>query len=617
MATNLETGAALIRSYARNFPDAPGVYRMLAEDGAVLYVGKARSLKKRVASYANTAKHPRRLLRMVSETKSMEIVRTHTEVEALLLESNMIKKLRPRYNVDLKDDKSFPYILVPGDHDYPRIQKHRGPRKTKGEYYGPFASAGAVNRTIETLQRAFKLRNCTDGFFAARKRPCLQYHIKRCTAPCVDYISKADYAAQVGEAQAFLTGESRAVQQLYAEKMQAYSEAMDFERAAEYRDRLRALQAIQSQQDINVEGVKNADIIGLVRKDGRACIQIFFFRAGQNYGNRPYFPKVDEDQPDDEIMAEFIGQFYENKPVPPVVMTSHMPAEAALLTEALQLREGTGRKVEITAPQRGPRRRVMDFVLRNAKDALERQIIQKSGEAALLAKLCETFGLGAPPERIEVYDNSHISGTNMVGAMIVAGPDGFRKTAYRKFNIKTAEAADDYGMMREVMQRRFARMGKGDEDASAETPALVLIDGGLGQFNTVKETLEEMGLWGAFPVVSIAKGPDRNAGREQFFMDGRAPFQLPINDPVLHYLQRLRDEAHRFAIGAHRTRRKMDISRSPLDEIAGIGAARKKALLLHFGSAKAVARAGLSDLTQVEGISKAVAEKIYAHFHER
>jgi excinuclease ABC subunit C len=612
--TALERGAELIRGYARTLPEKPGVYRMLGIKGEVLYVGKARALKKRVVTYSHVQKLPNRLKRMVSETVTMEFITTNSEVEALLLESNLIKKLQPRFNILLRDDKSFPYIMITGDHDFPQVKKHRGARDPKGEYYGPFANAGAVNHTIDMLQRIFKLRNCTDSYFAARKRPCLQYHIKRCTAPCVDRITIEEYDKSVQMAREFLTGNSRVIQDEFKQLMEAASDDMDFEAAAEYRDRIRALQAIQSHQDINVEGLKDADVAYLYQREGKSCIQIFFFRGGQNFGNRAYFPKHDDDVAPHTVMGDFLIQFYEGKPVPPDIMVNIIPAERELIEEALG--QQSARKVLISIPLRGQRKRLLDFVETNAKQALERHLLERKSEGELLNAVAKLFNMPELPERIEVYDNSHISGTNMVGGMVVAGPEGFRKNAYRKFNIRTADAADDYGMMREVMTRRFGRALKEEVDRESDDwPDLLLIDGGIGQFNAVKEVLVEMGVWDDLTVVAISKGPDRNAGREQFFMDGKAPFRLPENDAVLHYLQRLRDEVHRYAIGAHRTRRKMDITKSPLDEIPGIGAARKKALLHHFGSAKAIKSAGVEDLLKVEGISKAQAEKIFAFFN--
>ncbi len=617
IAPSLKNGAQVIRDFANTLPVTPGVYRMLAENGDVLYVGKAKALKKRVISYTHVDKLPSRLQRMVAYTAKMEVVHTHTEVEALLLESNLIKKLKPRYNILLRDDKSFPYILITGDHDYAQVTKHRGARKPKGEYFGPFASAGAVNRTIDTLQRAFKLRNCSDSIFSNRKRPCLQYHIKRCTAPCMDFVSQKEYADQVEQARKFLNGESKAVQEHFVQKMDQASKNEDFEQAAEYRDQIKALTAVQVQQDINLEGIGDVDVISLAQTEGRSCVQVFFFRGGQNFGNCAYFPRHDSEESQEDIMADFIAQFYDNKPVPIQIFTSHTPTESDLLSEALSTKRDRG-KVTISKPSRGKRKRLIDFVARNAQDALKRNITERASETRHLKAVADLFDLDAPPKRIEVYDNSHISGTNMVGGMIVAGEEGFIKNAYRKFNIREAGEADDYGMMREVMERRFGRALKEGVEVGDETwPDLLLIDGGKGQFSAVKETLEELGVYEKLTVVCIAKGEDRNAGREEFFLDGKPSFQLPLNDPTLHYLQRLRDEVHRFAIGAHRSRRKNDISKSPLDQIAGIGAKRKKALLQHFGSAKEVARAGIKDLMQVDGVSKAKAQVIYDFFNEK
>ena len=616
-ANSLERGAEVIRGYARNLPEKPGVYRMLDAKGDVLYVGKTRALKKRVVTYSHVMKLPNRLKRMVSETITMEFILTNSEVEALLLESNLIKNLKPRFNILLRDDKSFPYIMVTNDHDFPQVKKHRGLRGEGGEYFGPFANAGAVNHTIDLLQRVFKLRNCTDSYFAARKRPCLQYHIKRCTAPCVGKIGKEDYARNVEQARAFLSGQSRALQDDFRAKMEDASEAMDYETAAEYRDKIASLSSVQVHQDINIEGLNDLDVIAFHQREGKTCIQAFFFRGGQNFGNRAYFPRHDSDVAPQTVMASFLAQFYEGKSIPPEIVVGVMPAERELLEQALAMRDKRGRRISIARPQRGQRKRLLDFVEKNAKEALARHLLERKGEAELLEGVAGLFAMEAVPERIEVYDNSHISGTNMVGAMVVAGIEGFRKGAYRKFNIRQAEAADDYGMMREVMARRFGRAIKDEIDrGSEEWPDLLLIDGGLGQFNAVKEILQELGVWEDLTVVAIAKGPDRNAGREQFFVEGREAFQLPINDPVLHYLQRLRDEVHRFAIGAHRKRRSMDITRNPLDEIPGIGAARKRALLHHFGSAKAIKSAGVEDLLKVEGILRAQAEKIFAFFNE-
>jgi excinuclease ABC subunit C len=612
----LERGAQVIRDYVAQLPATPGVYRMIAENGEVLYVGKAKALKKRVVSYTHVDKLPTRLKRMVAQTVTMEFVRTHTEVEALLLESNLIKKLKPRYNILLRDDKSFPYIMLTSDHDFPQIKKHRGTRKKKGEYFGPFASAGAVNRTIEILQRLFKLRNCPDTVFANRDRPCLQYHIKRCTAPCVGKVSQKEYAAQIDQAQKFLTGESRAVQEAFVERMQAAAEQEKYEEAAEYRDKIKTLSQIDAKQDINLEGLGDVDVIALAQTEGRSCVQVFFFRGGQNFGNRSYFPRHTTEDKAENILSVFMAQFYENKPVPATILVSHKPDEVKLLEEALTTKRDRG-KVSIDKPQRGKRKNLIEFVMRNAEDSLKRHIAERLSETRHLKAVAALFGLKDMPTRIEVYDNSHISGTNMVGAMIVATPEGFQKNAYRKFNIQDVKAGDDYGMMREVMTRRFGRALKENiNKESDDWPDILLIDGGKGQLSAVTETLEEIGVLDDLCVVAIAKGEDRHAGREEFFMKGKPSFQLPPNDPTLHYLQRIRDEVHRFAINAHRTRRKNDIKKSPLDEIAGVGAKRKKALLLHFGSAKGVAGAGVKDLMEVEGISQAVAEKIYGFFNE-
>ncbi len=599
--------------------DGPGVYRMLSEGSEPLYVGKAKSLPKRVRSYTQVEKQPVRLQRMIALTRSMEFVHTHTEAEALLLEANLIKKLKPRFNILLRDDKSFPYIHLTTGHDYPMVCKHRGARNKKGEYYGPFAGVGMVNKTITQLQRVFMLRNCTDYVFANRQRPCLQYHIKRCTAPCVGYVSQEEYAAQVQEAQDFLEGKSRGIQDRFINAMQKASAEMDYEEAAKYRDRIQALTSIQAHQEINLDGVRNADIVALYQKGGKSCVQVFFFRAGQNYGNRSYFPRHDTEEDAGDVLAAFIAQFYQNKPVPEEIFVSHEMKDKIILEEALASKRHEherGRRLKITQPVRGRKKQVVDFALTNAREALQRHALEMAGEAELLSGVAKLFGLEEAPRRIEVYDNSHISGTNMVGAMIVAGPEGFQKNAYRKFNIKQAEAADDYAMMREVLRRRFTRALKADaEIGGADWPDMLLIDGGQGQYNAIKEVLEEMGIYGLFCLVAIAKGKDRNAGRETFFIEGKKPVQLPFNDAVLHYLQRLRDEAHRFAIGAHRTRRSKQISSSPLDEIAGIGPARKKALLLYFGSGKAVGNASVQDLAKVPGISRDKAQKIYDHFH--
>ncbi len=617
LASSLERGASLIRNIAKSLPETPGVYRMLNDSGDVLYVGKAKALKRRVISYSMVEKLPIRLQRMVAQTTDMLFVHTNTEVEALLLESNLIKKLKPRYNVLLRDDKSFPYIMITRDHDFPLLTKHRGAHKIKGDYFGPFASAASVNHTVAILQRGFMLRNCADTVFANRTRPCLQYHIKRCTAPCVGYVGVREYGEQVKLAHDFLSGKSREVQEAVAAKMQEASARQDYEEAAKYRDRIKALTMIQSSQDVNVSGLGDADIVALWQEDGRSCVMVFFFRGGQNFGNRAYFPRHSADDVPEDILAAFLAQFYENKPVPKEILLSHPVTESALLEEALTARVKGKYKVRLSVPEKGQKRRLIDLVERNAREALAREALQLAGTGKLLEGVATLFGLDETPQRIEIYDNSHIAGTNMVGAMVVAGPEGFRKNAYRKFNIREADSSDDYGMMREVMQRRFGKAieeGRGPD--TEDWPDLVLIDGGLGQLNAVRTVIEDLGIADTLILVSIAKGPDRNAGREKFFMAERDMFQLPIDDPVLHYLQRLRDEAHRFAIGSHRARRTKQISASPLDDVPAIGAKRKKALLLHFGSAQEVARAGMHDLEQVEGISRAVAEKIYNHFHQ-
>jgi excinuclease ABC subunit C len=615
VTADLDRGRAVIEAQLKLLPGAPGVYRMLDANGEALYVGKARNLKKRVAAYATPAKLAYRLTRMVAETVAMEFVTTHTEVEALLLESNLIKRLKPRYNIRLLDDKSFPFILVTGDHAFPRAIKHRGARNIPGDYYGPFASAQAVGRTLVALQRAFLLRNCSDSVFAGRTRPCLQYQIKRCAAPCVGRIDEKAYGALVGEAKAFLGGQSRAVQERLAAEMHAASTALDFEQAARLRDRVRALAHVQGRQDINVEEIDDADVIAAHQQGGQTCIQVFFFRGGGNYGNRAYFPSHDRNQGPGEVLGAFLGQFYDNKTPPRLILLSHEAPEQALIAEALSVK--AGHAVELTRPQRGPKRHLMEHAEANAREALGRRMAEGSSQRKLLEGVATAFGLEAPPARIEVYDNSHIQGRDAYGCMIVAGADGFVKGAYRKFLIRDKEMApgDDYAMMREVLTRRFARALKEDPDReSGNWPDLVLIDGGQGQLGVARAVLAELGI-DDVPVVSIAKGPDRDAGRERFFMAGRDAFQMEPRDPVLYFLQRLRDEAHRFAIGTHRARRARAIAGSPLDEVAGIGARRKRALLDHFGSSKAVAQAGLADLESVKGISHAVAKKIYDHFH--
>jgi excinuclease ABC subunit C len=612
----LASGLAVLAAQLPTLPAGPGVYRMLNAKGDALYVGKARSLKKRVTTYTQVDRLPNRLKRMVAETAALEIVTTQSEVEALLLESNLIKRLTPRYNVSLRDDKSFPYIFITGDHAAAQIMKHRGARNRPGDYYGPFASAGAVNATITALQRAFLLRSCSDNVYASRTRPCLQYQIKRCSGPCVGRIGGEDYAALVAQARDFLSGKSREVQERLASEMQAKSEALEFEAAARLRDRIRALAHIQSHQAINVAGMDEADVIAAHQAGGHTCVQVFFFRAGSNYGNRAYFPGHDKDLSLDQVLAAFIGQFYDNKDPPKLVLLSDRPAELELLQQALTTK--AGRNVRIEMPRRGAKRDLIAQALVNAREALARRLSENASQRRLLEGVAAAFGLEAAPERIEVYDNSHISGRNAYGAMIVAGSDGFIKGAYRKFTINNpagSEPGDDYAMMREVLTRRFARALKEDpERERGAWPDLVLIDGGAGQLSVALEVFAELGITDV-AIVGIAKGPDRDAGRERFFLPGRAPFNLEPKDPVLYFLQRLRDEAHRFAIGAHRAKRSKQIAQSPLDEIPGIGARRKRALLLHFGSARAVSRAGVADLQAVEGISETVAKKIHDHFN--
>ncbi len=611
---SLENGTNIIRDLVRTLPNAPGVYRMLNAAEEVLYVGKARSLAKRVANYTIPTRLPIRLQRMVAETASMVFVRTHTEVEALLLESNLIKRLRPRYNVLLRDDKSFPYIELTIDHPFPRLNKHRGGRSPTAQYYGPFASAGAVDRTIQALQRAFLIRSCADTIFSTRSRPCLQYQIKRCTAPCVNLVSEEAYEAQVESARGFLEGKSRDVQDHFRQEMERAAEAMDFEAAAAFRDRIRALTAIQGRQDINVEGIEEADVIAAFSDGGHTAVEVFFFRAGRNYGNRTYFPAHDSNMEPAEVLQAFLPQFYEDKMPPGCIFLSHDVEEQELIAEALSVR--AERKIAVTTPRRGDKKRLVDMSLNNAREAIQRRLAESATQNRLLEELGQVLGLSAPPKRIEVYDNSHIGGTNAIGAMIVAGPGGFVKNAYRKFNIKSEVApGDDFGMMREVLERRFARAIREDPDRKGDAwPDLVLIDGGAGQLSSALEVLAELGLHD-LAVVGVAKGQERDAGQERFFMAGREPFTLPPRDPVMFFLQRLRDEAHRFAIGTHRAKRARALIANPLDEVGGIGPARKKALLNHFGSAKAVARAGLSDLAAVEGISDTVAKVIYDHFH--
>lgn len=612
-------GASVLRAGLATLPNMPGVYRMLDAKGDALYVGKARDLKRRVSQYLQFQRLPVRLLRMVAETRRLEIVSTHTEVEALLLESNLIKRLKPRYNVLLRDDKSFPYIALIEDHDFPQLAKHRGSRDRKGSYYGPFASAGAVNQTLTALQRAFLLRSCSDSVFSARTRPCLLHQIKRCSAPCVGRIDSEGYAALIAEAKDFLEGRSREAQDALARRMQAASEARDFESAAMFRDRIRALTAVQARQDINVDDLGDCDVIALASEGGQACLQVFFFRGGRNYGNRAYFPRHDKTQSEPDILQAFLGQFYDDKPPPPFLALSHAPPERDLIERALT--EKAGKRVRVLVPERGAKRKPVEHALANAREALARRLAETGAQAKLLAGVAETFALDAPPKRIEIYDNSHIQGAHALGAMVVAGPEGFVKNQYRKFNIKgdgksdAAGGGDDFAMMREVFERRFGRALREDPDRTSGTwPDLVLVDGGEGQLNAALAALAELGI-DDLSIVGVAKGPERDAGRERFFVPGRAPFRLEPRDPVLYYLQRLRDEAHRFAIGGHRARRAGAIQRSALDEIPAVGPRRKKALLLHFGSAASVKLAGLSDLEAVPGVGPDAAKKIYDHFH--
>ena len=694
----LAAGRAAILRHMKLAPSAPGVYRMVDAHGAVLYVGKAKNIRKRITSYARPTAYDPRIERMIASTAALEFVSTKTETEALLLEANLIKRLRPRFNVLLRDDKSFPYILITGDHWAPQILKHRGARNRDGRYYGPFASVWAVNRTITALQRAFLLRSCSDGFFESRTRPCLLHQIKRCSAPCTREIEFADYQELVREATNFLSGKSRAVKEELATEMEKASDALDFERAAVYRDRLAALSAVQAQQGINPRSTEEADVFAVHQEGGFFCVEVFFFRTGQNWGNRAYFPKADRTFGSGEVLGAFLAQFYDDKPVPELILISHEIEDRALLEQALSTK--SGRKVEVAQPKRGEKKELVDHALANAREALGRKLADTASQRKLLDALAECFGLLRAPRRIEVYDNSHIQGTNAVGAMVVAGPEGFQKNQYRKFNIRSAELTpgDDFAMMREVLERRFKRLmtesprvpadlaaaavagadgtfgmaagsdtsprlrgevdarsasgeggfresvvaenpphpdplpasgeretpaGRADDiesDESAETadspwPDLVIIDGGRGQLSAAHETLAALGLTDV-PLVAVAKGPERDAGRETFFAPGREPFKLKPRDPVLYFVQRLRDEAHRFAIGSHRARRRKDIRESGLQEIAGVGPARKRALLQHFGTLKAIERASPADLAKVEGVSAEMAKKIYDFFHE-
>ncbi|MDO8288734.1 MAG: excinuclease ABC subunit UvrC [Parvibaculum sp.] len=625
LAPDAVTGSDLIAEKVKILPDSPGVYRMFGHDGEVLYVGKARSLKKRVANYAKLTGHSNRIARMIANTHAMEFITTATETDALLLEANLIKRLKPRYNVLMRDDKSFPYILLTGDHDYVQVIKHRGARARKGDYFGPFANAGAVNATLNALQKAFLLRSCSDSVFESRTRPCLLFQIKRCSAPCTGEINAEGYGELVNEARDFLRGRSRKTQKDLVTHMDEAATALDFERAAIYRDRIRALTQVQQHQGINPQTLTEADLFAAYQEGGQTCIQVFFFRAGQNWGNRAYFPRHDRDVEVTEVLDAFLAQFYEDRHPPRLVLLSHDVPGRALLAEALSII--AGRKVAVGLPRRGEKKELVGHAMTNAREALGRRLAESSTQRTLLEGVAEVFGLPETPQRIEVYDNSHISGTKAVGGMVVAGPDGFMKSQYRKFNIKSEIAdGDDYAMMREVLTRRFSRLLKDSEprpdtpetdDPTApapDWPDLILIDGGAGQLKVAVDVLTELGIDSVVPV-GIAKGPERDAGRERFFMQGRAPFMMEPRNPVLYYLQRLRDEVHRFAIGSHRTRRSMAIGTNPLDEVPGVGPGRKRALLQHFGSARAVSRAGLTDLEAVDGISAALARTIYDFFH--
>ncbi|TMJ34700.1 MAG: excinuclease ABC subunit UvrC [Alphaproteobacteria bacterium] len=635
---SLPAGRAAIVRYSKLAPSSPGVYRMVDAKGDVLYVGKAKNIRKRIVAYARPTGYDTRIERMIAATASLEFVSTATETEALLLEANLIKRLRPRFNVLLRDDKSFPYILITGDHWASQILKHRGAHTRRGNYYGPFASVWAVNRTITALQRAFLLRSCSDPFFESRTRACLLYQIKRCSGPCTGEIDFAQYSRLVREANAFLSGKSQAVKDELAAEMEKASASLEFERAAIYRDRLAALSAVQSHQGINPRVVEEADVFAVHQSGGFSCVEVFFFRAGQNWGNRAYFPRADRSLSAEEVLGAFLAQFYDDKPVPACILISHVIEEHELLADALSAK--SGHKVEVSVPQRGERKDLIDHALANAREALARKLAETSSQRKLLTALGETLRLPRPPMRIEVYDNSHIQGANAVGAMIVAGPEGFQKNQYRKFNIRSSDLApgDDFGMMREVLSRRFKRLlneapraalappppqgGTGDaagcveEDDGSPWPGLVIIDGGQGQLGAAQETLAALGV-GDISLLGIAKGPERDAGIETFFSPGREPFKLKPRDPVLYFIQRLRDEAHRFAVGSHRQRRRRDIREAGLQEIPGIGPTRKRALLHHFGTLKAIERAALADLAKVPGISAETARKIYDFFHER
>ncbi len=620
----LRRGAEAIRTHLKDAPHGPGVYRMISEDGEVLYVGKARSIKKRVANYTRPTGHTNRIARMISLTASMVFVSTSTETEALLLEANYIKQMKPRFNVLMRDDKSFPYILLTNDHEAPQLTKHRGARNRKGDYFGPFANVSALSRSMNVLQRAFLLRSCTDSYYENRTRPCLLYQIKRCSGPCTGEISPADYQALVKDTRDFLSGKSIAVREHLAQEMMAAAELMEFEIAAKLRDRIAALSAIQGEQGINPRTVPEADVFAISQEAGQFCIEVFFFRTYQNWGNRAYFPRADRTLEAPEVLDSFLGQFYAERPSPRLILLSHEIESHKILAEVLSAR--VGHKVEIAVPQRGERRELVDHAAQNGRETLARKLAESATQQKLLTAMGEAFGIEKPLRRIEIYDNSHISGTNAIGAMVVAGVNGFMKAHYRTYNIKSEDTApgDDFAMMREVLTRRFARLLKDTANAEADPdpeafplkPDLVIIDGGQGQFGIAKAVMAELGVEGV-ALVSIAKGADRNAGRETFFMEGRDPFRLPPRDPALYFIQRLRDEAHRFAIGTHRARRKKDFTKNPLDEIAGIGPARKRALLKAFGTAKAIAGAGLADLEKIPGINAATAKMVYDHFNER
>ncbi len=617
--TPLSAGVAVIERALMTMPLSPGVYRMLDAKGEAVYVGKARSLKKRVVSYTQIARLPERLRRMVSETATMEIVTTHTEAEALLLEANLIKRLKPRFNIVLRDDKSYPWLMLTEDHAFPQITKHRGARTRKGSYYGPFASAWAVNQTVTAMQRVFLLRSCQDTVFANRSRPCLLFQIKRCSAPCVGRVTTQDYGHLVDQARAFLSGKAGTVQQELAAEMERAAEKLEFERAAAVRDRIRGLTHVQGTGVINPASLADADVVAAFQIGGQTCVQVFFVRGGRNNGNRAFFPTHARDTDADAVLAAFLAQFYDDKPPPPLILLNHPLPEQDLLSEALTLK--ASRRVELAVPARGEKRAVVLHAETNAREALERRLAESAGQAKLLEAVAALFGLAGLPSRIECYDNSHIMGTNAYGVMVVTGPDGFEKNAYRKYSIRGPIApGDDFAMMREVLERRFGRALKeqaasdAGEGAAPALPDLVLIDGGAGQLSAVRGIMQDLGMH-QIPVVAIAKGPDRDAGREWFHMDGRAPFQLPPRDPVLYYLQRVRDETHRFAITTHRASRSKGLVTSELDEVPGVGSARKRSLLNHFGSARGVKQAGLSDLEAAPGINRETARRIYAFFH--